>query len=426
MLRPASGWPGGGGGRGIAGPRARRCRRRRRRPRARPDPGEGGVPEGADVADLASLGRPREIEDVAVAISRTATVAPMAPSAADGDVLAVRRNGHGVDGAALLAPDAPAESAHRFAGSILPSATDQTWTTLSSPTARRCLPSGVNWRLSQAAGAAAGSRTNSGASRSRRLLKSRGVPRSRPLFGASAAKAAASRAATAAKGTRLRMAGSPFRVDAVRRGVSSSYSNPGRRADRRSTPRADTIRRPGPPRGPGRGPVPPRGGSCGRRRSAPWRFRRCCSPEGAFRGCGASAARAVRGNAPAGRGTRPWPRRTARVEQGEQLFAVASPWPVSRFGVALGGLVEGDLAERLVQGDAHQQLAQVVLVLKNELAVLEADEEGAEDRLNDVLGVHTTGEALADAPVGERRSAGRNSDRRSDGRRSGRPFATGR
>ena len=43
--------------------------------------------------------------------------------------------------------------------------------------------------------------------------------------------------------------------------------------------------------------------------------------------------------------------------------------------VALGGLVEGDLAQRLVQGDAHQQFAQVVLFGEDELSVLEAAEE---------------------------------------------------
>ena len=33
--------------------------------------------------------------------------------------------------------------------------------------------------------------------------------------------------------------------------------------------------------------------------------------------------------------------------------------------IALGRLVEGHLAQRLVQGDAHQQFAEVVLVLEN-------------------------------------------------------------
>ena len=89
------------------------------------------------------------------------------------------------------------------------------------------------------------------------------------------------------------------------------------------------------------------------------------------------------------------------VEDRQQLLAVAVALAGFQVGVALGGLVEGDLAERLVQGDAHQQLAEVVLVLESELAVLEADEEGAEDRLDDVLGVHAAGEALADAPAGQ-------------------------
>jgi hypothetical protein len=70
--------------------------------------------------------------------------------------------------------------------------------------------------------------------------------------------------------------------------------------------------------------------------------------------------------------------------------------------VAFAGLVKGDLAQRLVDGDAHQQFAEVVGLLDVELAGLEALEERAEDRLHDVFGVHTAGQALAEAQARER------------------------
>src|SRR5262249_13745264 len=54
--------------------------------------------------------------------------------------------------------------------------------------------------------------------------------------------------------------------------------------------------------------------------------------------------------------------------------------------------------QRLVDGDAHQQLGQVVLVGDLEAAFLEPAEEGAEHRLDDVLRIDATGQALADAP----------------------------
>src|SRR5262245_33765680 len=55
-------------------------------------------------------------------------------------------------------------------------------------------------------------------------------------------------------------------------------------------------------------------------------------------------------------------------------------------GVALGGPVEGDPAQRLAHRDADEELADVV-VGHRYLAVLDAVEEAAEDGLDDVLGI---------------------------------------
>jgi hypothetical protein len=85
-----------------------------------------------------------------------------------------------------------------------------------------------------------------------------------------------------------------------------------------------------------------------------------------------------------------------------QKFVQPFHTPVSLFGLEIGiafpGGVVLDLLEDFVDGDSHQQLAQVVLVLDFELAVLRSAEKRPENRLNDVLGVNSAGKPLADPP----------------------------
>src|SRR5262249_15007947 len=73
--------------------------------------------------------------------------------------------------------------------------------------------------------------------------------------------------------------------------------------------------------------------------------------------------------------------------------------------IALGGLVKGDLAQGFVDGDFHEELAQVVLLLENKATFAEAQENGPKHRLNDVLGIDPTGVALAEAPLSELKQA---------------------
>ena len=85
---------------------------------------------------------------------------------------------------------------------------------------------------------------------------------------------------------------------------------------------------------------------------------------------------------------------------GEDVGVIA---PLAGFAmrVALGGAVVGDLPQCLVDRQPHQQLEQVVLAVEGELIVADADEEGAERRLDHVLGIDAAGHPLTDPPLGQ-------------------------
>ena len=70
-------------------------------------------------------------------------------------------------------------------------------------------------------------------------------------------------------------------------------------------------------------------------------------------------------------------------------------------GIALGGLMIGHLAQYLVNGDAGQQLAQVVRVLDVKLAGAGSPKKRPKHRLHDVFRIDPAGQALADAPSGQ-------------------------
>src|SRR5438552_18073878 len=75
----------------------------------------------------------------------------------------------------------------------------------------------------------------------------------------------------------------------------------------------------------------------------------------------------------------------------ELLQAVLRQGPLLDFpvGVAFCGLVEGDLGKNLVNGDAHEELTEIVLVGDRKVAVPGMAEEGPKNGLNNVFGAKT-------------------------------------
>src|SRR5262249_56029966 len=87
--------------------------------------------------------------------------------------------------------------------------------------------------------------------------------------------------------------------------------------------------------------------------------------------------------------------RRIAVDDREQPLIRLGALPQLGARVALGRLMEMNLPERLVHGDSHEQLAEVVLLLQAKPARLEPAEERAKDRLNDVFRIDPAGEPLA-------------------------------
>src|SRR5262249_52887673 len=91
--------------------------------------------------------------------------------------------------------------------------------------------------------------------------------------------------------------------------------------------------------------------------------------------------------------------RRIAVDDREQPLIRLGALPQLGARVALGRLMEMNLPERLVHGDSHEQLAEVVLLLQAKPARLEPAEERAKDRWTDVFGIARAGEPLADSPA---------------------------